>query len=45
MRLYLMENGLDIKADQSEKYDFVVAIASGEISHELIVEWIQNHSE
>jgi len=44
MRLYLMENGLDIIADQDEKYDFVIAIASGDISYEQIVDWIRNHS-
>ena len=43
MRLYLMENGLDIRADLDEKYDFVIAIASGKISYEQIVEWIRNH--
>jgi death-on-curing protein len=43
MRLLLMENGLDIKADQITKYDFVIRIASGEISHQQIVEWINNH--
>jgi len=44
MRLYLMANGLDIIADPDEKYDFVIAIASGDISHEQIVDWIRNHS-
>lgn len=44
MRLYLMENGLDIKAKQNEKYEFVISIASGERSFEQIVEWISNHT-
>jgi death-on-curing protein len=44
MRLFLMENGLDINADQTEKYHFVIGIASGELSHEMIVEWIRDHS-
>ena len=43
MRLYLMENNLDISADQNEKYEFVTSIASGSISYDLIVEWIQDH--
>jgi death-on-curing protein len=43
MRLYLMENNLDISADQNEKYEFVTAIASGNISYDQIVEWIQSH--
>ena len=45
MRLYLMENGLDIKTDQDEKYDFVISIASGKASHEQIVKWINDHIE
>ncbi len=43
MRLFLMENNLDISADQNEKYEFVTAIASGNISYDQIVEWIQSH--
>jgi len=44
MRLYLLENGLDIKATQDEKYEFVISIASGNVSFEQIVEWISNHA-
>ena len=43
MRLYLMENGLDIKASRDEKYEFVISIASGKIHFEEIVMWINQH--
>jgi death-on-curing protein len=43
MRLYLMENGLDISANQSEKYEFVLAIASGNLPFEKIADWIDQH--
>jgi death-on-curing protein len=43
MRLYLMENNLDISADQKEKYEFVISIASGNRSYDQIAEWIHNH--
>ena len=43
MRLYLMENNLDISANQNEKYEFVISIASGIRSYDQIAEWIQSH--
>ena len=43
MRLYLLENNLDILADQKEKYEFMIAIASGKKSFDQIAEWIQSH--
>ena len=43
MRLFLMEQGLDISASQKEKYDFVIAIASGNLPFEGIVSWINQH--
>ena len=45
MRLYLLGNGLDIIASQDEKYKFLIAIASGHISLEKIVKWIEQHIE
>jgi death-on-curing protein len=45
MRSFLIANGLDIKAAQNEKYDFVINIASGNIRLEEIIEWLQNHAE
>ena len=44
MRLYLKENGLDIKASQAEKYDFVISIASNKLSFREVADWIEKHS-
>jgi len=38
-----MENNLDISANQNEKYEFVISIASGNKSYDQIAEWIQSH--
>ena len=43
MRLFLMEQGMDIGASQKEKYEFVIAIASGNLSFEEIIAWIDRH--
>ena len=43
MRLILMENDLDIYADQNEKYKFVISAAKGEIKFDKIREWLTNH--
>lgn len=40
MRYFLLENGLDIKATQSEKFDFVITIAQGQLSFEQIRSWL-----
>jgi prophage maintenance system killer protein len=45
MRSFLIANGLDIKATQNEKYDFVINIASGNIRLEEIIEWRKIHTE
>lgn len=43
MRLILLENGLDIKADEDDKYDFVIRAASGKLSFDEIKVWIAQH--
>jgi death on curing protein len=43
MRLFLLDNGLDIISDQDAKYDFVIGIASGSMDFEHICDWIKNH--
>ena len=43
MRIMLINFGFDIHATQSEKYDFIISIASGEKNIELIKEWIHSH--
>jgi death on curing protein len=40
MRLFLMQFGKDIQATQEEKYNFVISIASGELTFEGILAWI-----
>ena len=40
MRLMLMESGLDIIANEEEKYDFVIKIAEGKYHHNEICEWL-----
>ncbi|OLY90985.1 death on curing protein [Cnuella takakiae] len=43
MRLLLMRNGLDLKASQQEKYDFVLAVISGSSNFEQSVNWLRSH--
>ncbi len=43
MRLLLMQYGKDIFASQSDKYEFVISVASGKSNYENIVEWIRKH--
>lgn len=40
MRLTLLQEGLDIEADQNEKYDFVMAISKGRYNFYQIKDWI-----
>ncbi len=44
LRIYLLNNGLDIIATQEEKYDFVIKIASGQSTFDDIVEWLNQHT-
>ena len=44
MRLFLKQNGIDIKATQEERYEFVVAIASGSLQFDSIFKWLMNHT-
>jgi len=41
MRLLLMEYGFDIAATIDEKYNFVIAIAKGDINYDKIKEWLK----
>jgi death on curing protein len=43
MRLVLMDSGKDIRATQNEKYDFVIAVASGKLDYPQILAWIKQH--
>jgi death-on-curing protein len=42
MRFFLMQNKIDLKATQSEKYDFVMKIASGQLNFDQIKAWISD---
>lgn len=43
MRLLLMQYGKDIEANQSEKYEFMISVASSTIDYKGIVSWIKQH--
>jgi death on curing protein len=45
MRLFLIQNSLDLKAGEQEKYDFVISIASGIKRYEEILQWLQINTE
>jgi len=45
MRLILLENNLDIHAEQDERYEFVISAAKGEIKFDKIREWLTNHMQ
>ncbi len=40
MRLFLIDNGLDVFADEEEKYQFVISIAEGVFCFDDIVCWL-----
>lgn len=45
MRLFLIENGIDIFATQEEKFNFVIKIASGKSNFKDIVFWLQHFTK
>ena len=44
LRLYLIQNGLDINAAQDNKYEFVIDIASGTLKYEGILSWLKSNT-
>ena len=42
MRYFLLQNNMDIQATQSEKFDFVISIAQGQLSFEYICKWLSD---
>ena len=44
LRLFLIQNGLDISASQDNKYEFVINIASGTLNYEGIVSWLKSNT-
>lgn len=43
MRLILLDNGLDVVADQEDKYKMVISASTGDIRFVDIKKWIQTH--
>jgi death-on-curing protein len=41
LRLFLIQNGVDISATQELKYELVIGIASGSTKYEQILLWLQ----
>ena len=41
MRLLLLQSGQDIQAEQEEKYEFVISIATGRLTFDGIKIWIE----
>jgi len=44
LRLFLLNNGLDIYASQDNKYEFVINIASGTLKYDGIVSWLASNT-
>ncbi len=44
LRRYLLQNEIDIIAAEEQKYNFIISIASGEISFEEIAAWLQKNT-
>jgi death on curing protein len=42
MRLFLLNEGLDIYSTEDDKYDFVILIAGGKLSFDEIRNWIES---
>lgn len=42
MRLLLLQNGKDLKTEQSDKYQFIIQIASGHLEYDGILSWIHS---
>lgn len=39
----LRKNGLAVNATEDEKYDLTIAVASGQLNYNAILEWLQQH--
>lgn len=45
MRLLLRLNGYDIQASLNATFNFVLAIAEGDLKEQAIADWLKNHSK
>lgn len=44
LRIFLIQNGIDILASQEEKYVFIIGVASGTLKYDQILDWLQKHT-
>ena len=44
LRLYLIQNGVDMNASPDNKYEFVINIASGILKYEGILSWLKSNT-
>ena len=44
LRKYLLQNGIDIIADEQQKYDFIIDVASGKTRFEEILAWLKEYT-
>ena len=44
LRLFLLQNKIDINASQDNKYEFVIDVASGILKYEGIVSWLTSNT-
>lgn len=45
MRLILLQHGFDIGTTQAKKYDFVMAVAKGEMNIDTIKSWLKKNAK
>lgn len=45
LRYFLLSNHFDIEASQEEKYEFIIAIASGNMDFDTIAAWLDTHTK
>jgi len=43
-RLLLLNNGIDMNASESERYNFIIQIAENRIDYVKILEWLKKHT-
>ena len=43
-RLILLNNDMDIKASEIEKYNFIISIAENKVDYRHILDWLKNHT-
>lgn len=44
-RMLLLEYGFNITADEDDKYELVIAIASGAYGYDEILSWLKNNTQ